>query len=75
MSDLELPLTTLKFQITPANINNFFILTKYFLQAHELELAAVLDILNTFDFNSSTVSVIKGFFNIEGKFIISFKLL
>jgi hypothetical protein len=69
MSDLELPLTTLKFQITPANINNFFILTKYFLQAHELELAAVLDILNTFDFNSSTVSVIKGFFNIEGRCI------
>ncbi len=67
MSDLELPLTTLKFQITPDNLDNFFILTKYFLQAHEIELTAVLDILNTFDFNSSTVSVINGFFNIEGR--------
>lgn len=67
MSDLELPLTTLKFKITPANIDNFFILTKYFLDSQEIELAVVLEILNTFDFNSYTHSVIKGFFNIEGR--------
>ncbi len=65
ISDLELPLTTLKFKITPVNIDNFFILTKYFLDLEKIEIPGILEIINTFDFNSDIRSIKDGFFNIE----------